>query len=57
MSVKGLYHVCERRQANHGCDRCGTLVCRIHFDAELGCCAECAERVKPNDRRRDTFRF
>jgi len=27
----------------------------MHYDAELGFCAECADRAKPDDRRGDTF--
>lgn len=57
MSIKDVCQVCESHPADHQCDRCGTVICRIHFDAEMRLCAECADRAKPDDRRGDTFRF
>jgi len=46
---------CGRPTDGIACDRCGNVVCRMHFDSELGFCAECARRAKPTDRRGDTF--
>jgi hypothetical protein len=57
MSVEGLCQVCESRTADYKCDRCGAMVCRIHYDAEMGFCADCAAKAKPDDRRGDTFRY
>lgn len=45
MSVAGLCAVCEERTVEHGCDRCGRLVCERHFDVETGFCIECATEV------------
>lgn len=47
--------LCTRPTDGVVCRRCGAVVCRMHFDAEMEFCAECAERVKPTDRRGDTF--
>lgn len=47
--------LCDRPTAGTACDRCGTTVCLMHFDAELGFCAECASKAKPTNRRGDTF--
>lgn len=57
MSVKGICQVCESHPAEQRCDRCGAVVCRIHFDGEMNLCAECADRAKPDGRRGDTFRL
>jgi len=46
---------CGRPTDGIDCDRCGTVVCRLCFDGELGFCARCAQRAKPTDRRGDTF--
>ena len=46
---------CERPTEPIECDRCGTVVCPMHVDAELGFCVQCAERAKPTNRRGDTF--
>ncbi len=46
---------CERPTEPRECDRCGTSVCPMHLDAELGFCAACASRLKPTNRRGDTF--
>jgi hypothetical protein len=45
MSVTGLCGVCERAPAEHRCDRCGTLACGTHFDAERGLCLDCAREA------------
>ena len=45
MSVSGLCEICESAQANHRCERCGTLACAAHYDTGLGVCTECAEVV------------
>jgi hypothetical protein len=42
MSVSGRCTVCETREARHGCDRCGALVCDEHFERSQGLCVECA---------------
>ena len=47
--------LCQRPTDGAVCQRCATVVCRMHYDAELGFCAECAKRAKPDDRRGDTF--
>ncbi len=46
---------CGRPTDGIACDRCETVVCRMHIDGELGFCVQCAERAKPTDRRGDTF--
>lgn len=48
---------CEQRLADAECHRCETPVCRMHYDAEMGLCAECAQRAKPDGRRGDTFLY
>lgn len=55
MSTMGFCTVCEHRPAETQCDRCGAAVCPMCFDAELGLCRDCAQRVKPEGRRGDTF--
>jgi len=47
--------LCSRPTDGAVCRHCGTIVCRMHYDAELEFCAECAARAKPTDRRGDTF--
>lgn len=49
--------VCQHRLADAACRRCETPVCRMHYDAEMGLCGECARRAKPDDRRGDTFLY
>lgn len=49
--------VCDHRVAVLDCRRCETPVCRLHADTEMGLCADCAEKAKPDDRRGDTFRY
>jgi len=57
MAVETLCQVCENRPGRHDCDRCGTVVCRLHYDAEMRFCADCASKAKPDGRRGDTFRY
>ncbi|WP_201289548.1 hypothetical protein [Halobaculum saliterrae] len=46
MSVTGLCQVCESAAANVSCDRCGAAVCRDHYDADTGFCADCAANAE-----------
>jgi len=65
MSVTGLCDVCGEANANHVCDRCGSLVCDRHWDAATGFCVDCAVAVGSRERDQsdgrphdtDTFRF
>jgi hypothetical protein len=41
MSVSGLCDICDRPDVDHGCDRCGRLVCDRHWDEHRGVCVEC----------------
>jgi hypothetical protein len=41
MSVSGLCEICERPDVDHGCDRCGRLVCDRHWDESSGVCVDC----------------
>ncbi|MFD1598145.1 zinc finger HIT domain-containing protein [Halobellus rarus] len=43
MSVTGVCQVCERREAEYACHRCGAAVCSVHFDTEQGVCVHCAD--------------
>ncbi|MDS0259411.1 hypothetical protein NDI56_08405 [Haloarcula sp. S1CR25-12] len=45
MSVSGLCEICQRPDVEHGCDRCGQLVCDRHWDRQLGVCIECSGQV------------
>lgn len=45
MSVSGLCSVCEDAPADNQCTRCGSLVCREHFEEDSGCCIDCARGV------------
>lgn len=49
--------ICETRLAESGCDRCDAAVCLLDYDAEMGLCADCARKAKPDGRRGDTFRL
>ncbi len=53
MSLSGLCAICERLNVDHGCDRCGQLVCDRHWDAETGLCVECRADVDGDPSRRD----
>jgi RecJ-like exonuclease len=57
MDAQTLCQHCEGRPAIHDCDRCGTVVCRLHYDSEMRFCADCAAKAKPDGRRGDTFRY
>jgi hypothetical protein len=57
MSVTGTCQLCGSRPATQMCDRCGTQICVMDFDAEMGFCADCADKTKADDRRGDTFQF
>ncbi|WP_423999468.1 hypothetical protein ACOZ4I_11030 [Haloarcula salina] len=66
MSVAGLCELCGRPEVDHGCDRCGQLVCDEHWSEDTGLCVECAaDAGRPDDRRVpedapdgvDTYRF
>ncbi|MFC4249489.1 hypothetical protein ACFOZ7_21580 [Natribaculum luteum] len=59
MSITGLCQICESRSAEHRCDNCGALVCEVHYDADLGLCADCAAQARPARERdeTDTYRF
>lgn len=43
MSVSTLCQVCESREAEHTCERCGRNVCARHYDDAFGLCVNCAE--------------
>lgn len=45
MSVSGLCEICQRRDVEHTCDRCGKLVCSRHYAASVNLCTECAAEV------------
>lgn len=49
MSVTGLCQLCESAQAQFACDRCGTVVCDVHYDSGLGLCTECAQEVRSTE--------
>ena len=41
MSVTGLCELCSTNEVVDGCDRCGRLVCEVHYDEETGLCTDC----------------
>jgi hypothetical protein len=45
MSVQTLCQICESAVATHQCDRCGVLVCSVHYDEDSGLCTECARQT------------
>jgi hypothetical protein len=45
MSVSGLCEICESREAEYSCDRCGALVCEQHFARPRGLCGNCARAL------------
>lgn len=45
MSVSGLCEICESREVVDGCDRCGRLVCEVHYEDGHGVCTECFAEV------------
>lgn len=46
MSVSSPCEICNRADVEFACDRCGKLVCKRHFDEDLGLCIECAAEVE-----------
>ncbi|HKL28079.1 MAG TPA: hypothetical protein VJ898_02310 [Natrialbaceae archaeon] len=57
MSVRGLCQICEREEATHRCDRCGTFVCDEHFDETTGYCTDCMRLVRGEGKPEDVFKF
>ncbi|MFC4542264.1 hypothetical protein ACFO5R_10020 [Halosolutus amylolyticus] len=58
MSISGLCQICESRPAEHRCANCGNLVCEVHFETEMGLCADCATQARPDqDDDVDVHRF
>jgi hypothetical protein len=45
MSVAGLCSVCSAGDVAGGCERCGAMVCREHYDAETGFCTDCLREL------------
>jgi hypothetical protein len=45
MSVAGLCSVCSAGDIAGGCDRCGAMVCREHYDADSGFCTDCLREL------------
>jgi hypothetical protein len=43
MSVASLCAVCESREAERTCDRCGRGVCAQHYDDAFGLCLDCGD--------------
>ncbi|NHN47258.1 hypothetical protein G9464_06555 [Halostella sp. JP-L12] len=46
MSISGLCQICQSREAQVQCDRCGNMVCRQHFEESAAVCADCASEVE-----------
>jgi hypothetical protein len=67
MSVSSPCEVCRRADTEAACDRCGKLVCRRHYDEQVGLCTECTADVADGQRHVpdtdempdgvDTYRF
>jgi hypothetical protein len=57
MGVEGDCAICEVHLADEQCRRCGTMVCHLHYDAEMDLCADCTAKAKPDGRRGDTFQY
>jgi hypothetical protein len=51
MSITGLCQICQSREAEARCDRCGTIVCGQHLEESLGICADCAAESDPSGGR------
>jgi hypothetical protein len=49
MSVSGLCEICTTREAEHVCDRCGSMVCDEHVDETTGYCVECVAELGQTD--------
>jgi hypothetical protein len=45
MSVTGLCAVCERREAEFVCGRCGAVACEAHYERAAGVCTSCASET------------
>lgn len=43
MSVDSLCAVCESREADRTCDRCGRGVCIQHYEEASGLCLNCTD--------------
>jgi ribosomal protein L37AE/L43A len=50
MSVSGFCEICQERDVEYTCDRCGKLVCDEHFDTSIGYCVECAAELSGGER-------
>ncbi|MFB6073616.1 MAG: hypothetical protein ABEJ89_01230 [Haloarculaceae archaeon] len=53
MSAAGLCALCERREIEDACERCGRLVCERHFDEGTGFCVVCARELGGAGKRHD----
>lgn len=51
MSVSGLCQICEQKEIADGCDMCGRVVCRDHYDHSSGYCTACLADIgrRPKD--------
>lgn len=56
MSATGLCAICQSAEAVDRCERCGTLVCRDHLEAEVGFCVDCARSLR-RGKGGDTYQF
>jgi len=61
MSVSGICEVCQE-PASERCERCGSIVCTEHYDAEVGYCVACARTLERGEGSEDpeagdTFTF
>jgi len=56
MSVSGLCGVCDRPELDHGCERCGQLVCDRHWDEALNVCVECSIHLERREQEPDRER-
>ena len=45
MSASGLCQICEQREIEDGCARCGRLICERHLEEGAGLCVECYAEV------------
>ncbi|PSP60199.1 hypothetical protein BRC73_03420 [Halobacteriales archaeon QH_7_66_37] len=45
MSLSGNCEICGLPSVEFSCDRCGSLVCDDHFEADVGLCTECRAEV------------
>lgn len=49
MSFTGVCYICESAEGQHTCDRCGSLVCDVHYAEDLSVCTQCATAVRRGD--------